>query len=227
MPGEHDEMIYLPLGAGVIIPPWNFPLAILTGMTRGGAGGGEHDRDQAVERDADHRREVRRGAARSRIPGAQLLRCAPAAEPSIGDLLVEHPKTRFVSFTGSRDVGLRINELAAKPRKGQIWIKRVVAEMGGKDAIIVDREADLDSAVDRRGAIGVSAIRGRSARRARARLWIEAVYDEFLEKLKAKVAALRWAPPEDHCQLHGTGDQRGREEDDSRLHRGRARTKGG
>ena len=73
----------------------------------------------------------------------------------IGDLLVEHPKTRFVSFTGSRDVGLRINELAAKPRKGQIWIKRVVAEMGGKDAIIVDREADLDSAVDGRGAVGI------------------------------------------------------------------------
>src|SRR5207302_1543655 len=65
----------------------------------------------------------------------------------VGDLLVEHPKTRFVSFTGSREVGLRINELAAKPRKGQIWIKRVVAEMGGKDAIIVDREADRDSAV--------------------------------------------------------------------------------
>ena len=65
----------------------------------------------------------------------------------VGDVIVEHPKTRFVSFTGSRDVGLRINELAAKPRKGQIWIKRVIAEMGGKDAIVVDREADVDSAV--------------------------------------------------------------------------------
>ena len=65
----------------------------------------------------------------------------------IGDVLVSHPKTRFVSFTGSRDVGLHINELAAKTPKGQIWIKRVVAEMGGKDAIIVDREADLDQAV--------------------------------------------------------------------------------
>jgi len=65
----------------------------------------------------------------------------------VGDLLVEHPKTRFVAFTGSKAVGLRINELAAKPRKGQIWIKRVVAEMGGKDAIIVDKESDLDAAV--------------------------------------------------------------------------------
>ena len=72
----------------------------------------------------------------------------------VGDVLVEHPKTRFVSFTGSREVGLRVNELAAKPQKGQIWIKRVVAEMGGKDAIIVDREADIDSR--RRGCRAVS-----------------------------------------------------------------------
>ena len=64
----------------------------------------------------------------------------------VGDLIVTHPKTRFISFTGSRDVGLRINELAAKPQKGQIWIKRVVAEMGGKDAIVVDRDADVDTA---------------------------------------------------------------------------------
>jgi 1-pyrroline-5-carboxylate dehydrogenase len=65
----------------------------------------------------------------------------------VGDVIVEHSKTRFVSFTGSRDVGLRINELAAKPRKGQLWIKRVIAEMGGKDAIVVDRETDVDKAV--------------------------------------------------------------------------------
>ena len=66
---------------------------------------------------------------------------------AIGDVLVSHPKTRFISFTGSRDVGLHINELAAKTPKGQLWIKRVVAEMGGKDAIVVDRECDLDQAV--------------------------------------------------------------------------------
>ncbi len=73
----------------------------------------------------------------------------------VGDVLVEHPKTRFIAFTGSKEVGLRINELAAKPHKGQIWIKRVIAEMGGKDAIVVDREADLDSAVQRRAVVGV------------------------------------------------------------------------
>jgi len=71
----------------------------------------------------------------------------PGSGAAIGDLLVQHPKTRFVAFTGSRDVGLRINELAAKHQPGQLWIKRVIAEMGGKDAIVVDREADLASAV--------------------------------------------------------------------------------
>ena len=73
----------------------------------------------------------------------------------VGDLLVEHPKTRFVAFTGSREVGLRINELAAKPRKGQIWIKRVVAEMGGKDAIMVDRGDGSRQRGEGRGAVGV------------------------------------------------------------------------
>ncbi len=88
---------------------------------------------------------------------------------AIGDLLVAHPKTRFISFTGSRDVGLHINELAAKPQKGQIWIKRVVAEMGGKDAIVVDGDCD---SMRRWKALPCrhSAIRGRSARRVRGRL---------------------------------------------------------
>src|SRR5262249_14023267 len=107
----------------------------------------------------------------------------------IGDLLVEHPKTRFVSFTGSRDVGLRINELAAKPRKGQIWIKRVIAEMGGKDAIIVDREADIESAATGvvQSAYGYQGQKCSACSRA---IVDEAVYDSFLEKVRAKVAAI-------------------------------------
>ena len=92
----------------------------------------------------------------------------PGSGSEIGDLIVTHPQIRFISFTGSKEVGLRINELAAKPQPGQNWIKRVVAEMGGKDSIIVDGDADLDAAVE-----GVasrrSAFRDRSARRARAR----------------------------------------------------------
>jgi 1-pyrroline-5-carboxylate dehydrogenase len=111
----------------------------------------------------------------------------------IGDLLVEHPKTRFVSFTGSRDVGLRINERAARPRRGQIWIKRVVVEMGGKDAIVVDREADLDSAV-----LGVvqSAFgyQGQKCSACSRAIVDQAVYDQFLEKLKVEVSKLTVGP---------------------------------
>ena len=76
---------------------------------------------------------------------AELKRLLRGRVPKdeIGDTLVTHPKTRFISFTGSRDVGLRINELAAKHNPGQLWIKRTILEMGGKDAIIVDADADL------------------------------------------------------------------------------------
>jgi 1-pyrroline-5-carboxylate dehydrogenase len=121
---------------------------------------------------------------------------ATGSGAKVGDALVEHPKTRFVSFTGSRDVGLRINELAAKPRKGQIWIKRVVAEMGGKDAIIVDREADLESAATGvvQSAYGYQGQKCSACSRA---IVDQAVYDEFLEKVKTKVAALTMGPPED------------------------------
>ena len=75
LPGERDELVYIPLGVGVVIPPWNFPLAILAGMADGGAGHRQHGGDQALERDADHRGEVRRGAARGRVPGEAASRC--------------------------------------------------------------------------------------------------------------------------------------------------------
>ena len=221
LPGERDEMIYLPLGVGVVIPPWNFPLAILGGHDGRGAGDRQYRGHQAFERNADHRREVRRSAARSRIPGAQSSACCTGSGAAVGDLLVEHPKTRFVSFTGSRDVGLRINELAAKPRKGQIWIKRVIAEMGGKDAIIVDREADLDSAVDGRGAVRVrlsgpevlglfARDRGRSGLRRVSR-----------EARKRRSRRSRWAPPDDPANYMGPVISAGAQEVDSRIHRDR------
>jgi 1-pyrroline-5-carboxylate dehydrogenase len=106
---------------------------------------------------------------------------------------VEHPKTRFVAFTGSRDVGLRINELAAKAQKGQLWIKRVIAEMGGKDAIIVDRESDLDSAV--KGVMwSAFGFQGQKCSACSRAIVDQAIYDKFLEKLKAEMAPLKVGP---------------------------------
>ncbi len=201
MPGERDELVYLPLGAGVIIPPWNFPLAILAGMTVAALVAGNTvviKPSSETPTIAAKFVEVLHAAG---FPARSLALCTGSGAV-IGDLLVEHPKTRFVSFTGSREVGLRINELAAKPRKGQIWIKRVVAEMGGKDAIIVDREADLESAVTGvvQSAFGYQGQKCSACSRA---IVDDAVYDEFVEKLKLKVAAITVGPPGRAHELYG------------------------
>jgi 1-pyrroline-5-carboxylate dehydrogenase len=120
----------------------------------------------------------------------------------IGDLLVQHPKTRFISFTGSRDVGLRINELAAKPQKGQIWIKRVIAEMGGKDAIVVDRESDLESAVT--GVLySAFGYQGQKCSACSRAIVDESVYDAFLDRLKEKASQLTVGAPEDPANYMG------------------------
>jgi 1-pyrroline-5-carboxylate dehydrogenase len=120
----------------------------------------------------------------------------------VGDVLVEHPKTRFVAFTGSRDVGLHINELAAKAQPGQIWIKRVVAEMGGKDAIVVDANCDLERAVD-----GVLAsafgYQGQKCSACSRAIVDAKIYDEFLEKLTVKAKALKTGPAEDPSNYMG------------------------
>jgi 1-pyrroline-5-carboxylate dehydrogenase len=114
----------------------------------------------------------------------------------VGDVLVEHPRTRFIAFTGSRDVGLRINELAAKRQPGQVWVKRVIAEMGGKDAIVVDAESDLDQAVE---GVAVSAF-GYQGQKCSAcsRAIVDAkVYDAFVEKLAARVKTIQVGPADD------------------------------
>lgn len=145
MPGEHGVLRYLPLGVGVIIPPWNFPLAILVGMTVAALVTGNtvvikpsSETPTIAARFLDVLREAG-------FP-AESFQFLPGSGAEVGDRIVLHPLTRFISFTGSKEVGLRINELAARPQTGQRWIKRVVAEMGGKDAIIVDRDVhDLDA----------------------------------------------------------------------------------
>lgn len=192
MPGEKDEMVYLPLGVGVIIPPWNFPLAIMAGMTAAALVTG----NTVVVKPSSDTPTI--GSLFANVlleagfpPRAFSLLVGSGAV--VGDVLVEHPKTRFVSFTGSRDVGLRINELAAKPQKGQIWIKRVVVEMGGKDAIVVDRETNVDNAV--KGVLASAfGYQGQKCSACSRAIVDAAVYDEFLDKLKAAVADVKIGP---------------------------------
>jgi 1-pyrroline-5-carboxylate dehydrogenase len=192
IPGEKNQVVYLPLGVGVVIPPWNFALAILAGMTVAALVTG----NTVVLKPSSETPTVAQKFAEVLLeagfpPKSFSVLVGSGAE--VGDIIVEHPKTRFVSFTGSRDVGLRINELAAKPRKGQIWIKRVVAEMGGKDAIVVDREADVDQAVTGvvQSAFGYQGQKCSACSRA---IVDAAIYDEFLDKLKQKVSQIKVGP---------------------------------
>jgi 1-pyrroline-5-carboxylate dehydrogenase len=199
--GEHDEMVYVPLGVGVIIPPWNFPLAILLGMTTAALVTG----NTVVIKPSSETPTVAAKFAEALLEAGfppQSFSLLTGSGAAIGDVLVAHPKTRFISFTGSRDVGLHINELAAKTPKGQLWIKRVVAEMGGKDAIIVDRETDLDQAVFGvlQSAFGYQGQKCSACSRA---IVDETVYDEFLQKLKAKVETLTVGPSDELSNYMG------------------------
>jgi len=189
LPGEHDEMIYIPLGVGIVIPPWNFPLAILAGMTVASLVTG----NTAIIKPSSETPTIAAKFAEVLLEAGfpqssfTLLTGSGAA---VGDVIVQHPKTRFIAFTGSRDVGLRINELAAKAQPGQIWIKRVIAEMGGKDAIVVDADADLDKAVD--GVLfSAFGYQGQKCSACSRAIVDAQIYDRFLEKLVPKVKALK------------------------------------
>jgi 1-pyrroline-5-carboxylate dehydrogenase len=181
IPGEDNELYYIPLGVGIVIPPWNFPLAIMVGMTTAAIVAG----NTVVLKPASTTpviaakfMEILEDAG---VP-AGVVNFVPGSGGEIGDYLVEHPLTRFISFTGSRDVGLRINELAAKHRPGQKWIKRLVAEMGGKDSIIVDNDCDLELAAQAivASAFGFSGQKCSACSRA---IVHQDVYDQVLNRV--------------------------------------------
>jgi 1-pyrroline-5-carboxylate dehydrogenase len=192
IPGEKNELRYIPLGVGAVIPPWNFPLAILCGMTTAAVVTG----NTVVLKPSSDSPAIGlaffRALEEAGMP-AGVVNFLTGSGSVIGDYLVEHPKIRFVSFTGSKEVGLRINELAAKPRPGQIWIKRVVAEMGGKDFIVVDETADLDAAAQ---AIVASAFgyQGQKCSACSRAIVVKPVYDEVLKRVVEKTRALKVGP---------------------------------
>jgi 1-pyrroline-5-carboxylate dehydrogenase len=145
VPEEANELLNVPLGVGVVIPPWNFACAIYTGMTMSGVAAGNTVIVKPASNTPVIGYRIFQLMQEAGVPGG-VVNFLPGSGDEVGDTLVEHPLTRYVAFTGSRDVGVRIYENAAKVQSGQRWLKRVVAEMGGKDAIIVDDEADLEAA---------------------------------------------------------------------------------
>jgi len=193
--GEENRLEYIPLGVGAVIPPWNFPLAILVGMSVASVVTGN---TVVIKPSSDSPTiaykffEILEQAGLP--PGVVNFMTGSGAE--VGDVVVDHPKTRYIAFTGSKEVGLRINERAAKVHEGQVWIKRVVAEMGGKDAIIVADDADLDEA-----ATGVvQAAFGFQGQKCSAcsRAIIDAkVYEPMIEKIVERTARLKLADPID------------------------------
>lgn len=202
MPGEESIMTYLPLGVGVIIPPWNFPLAILAGMTAAALVTGNTVVIKPSSETPTIAAKFTEVLLEAGFP-PESFQFLPGSGAEVGDLIVSHPKTRFISFTGSKEVGLRINELAAKTQPGQKWIKRVVAEMGGKDAIIVDKDVhDLDAA-----AAGIIAsafgFQGQKCSACSRAIIHEAVYDQLLTKLKPLAEALTQGPAEDPANYMG------------------------
>ncbi|WP_232697579.1 L-glutamate gamma-semialdehyde dehydrogenase [Brevibacillus daliensis] len=181
IPTEDNELTYVPLGVGIVIPPWNFPLAIMAGMTTAALVAGNTVVLKPASTTPVIAAKFMEMLEEAGVP-AGVVNFVPGSGAEIGDYLVEHPLTRFISFTGSRDVGLRINELAAKPRKGQKWMKRLIAEMGGKDSIVVDKDADLDLAASAitASAFGFSGQKCSACSRA---IVHQEVYDEVLAKV--------------------------------------------
>jgi 1-pyrroline-5-carboxylate dehydrogenase len=191
--GEDNRLDYIPLGVGAVIPPWNFPCAIMAGMTAAAIVTGNtvvlkpsSDAPAIAFKFFELLEEA------GLPPGVVNFMTGSGAE--VGDVVVDHPQTRFIAFTGSKEVGLRINERAAKTAPGQLWIKRVVAEMGGKDAIIVAEDADLDEAATGvvQSAFGFQGQKCSACSRA----IIDArVYDAMVEKIAERTARIKVGAP--------------------------------
>lgn len=196
-PGEKNVLRYLPLGVGVVIPPWNFPLAIMAGMTAAAiVTGNTVVLKPSVDAPTIAAKffEVLEEAG---MPDGVVNLCAGSG-PVFGSALVEHPEVRFIAFTGSKAVGLEIHEKAARQRPGQIFIKRTILEMGGKDAILVDADCDLDAAVE---GVAASAF-GFNGQKCSAcsRAIVDAdLYDLFLDRLQTRVAAIHVGAPRENA----------------------------
>jgi 1-pyrroline-5-carboxylate dehydrogenase len=179
-PGEYNRYSYIPLGVGIIISPWNFPFAIMAGTTIAAIVTGNTVLLKPASTTPVVAAKFAEVLEQAGLPKG-VLNFVPGSGSEVGDYLVDHPRTRFISFTGSRDVGTRIFERASKVNEGQIWLKRVIAEMGGKDTIVVDKDADLELAAQSivKSAFGFSGQKCSACSRA---VIVEDVYDQVLNR---------------------------------------------
>jgi 1-pyrroline-5-carboxylate dehydrogenase len=199
LPGERDSLMYIPLGVGAVIPPWNFPCAIMAGMTLASIVSGNTVILKPSSDSPTIAAKFIELLEEAGMPEGVVNFC-PGGGATFGDAIVSHSKTRYIAFTGSREVGLHINQSAAHQQPGQMWIKRTILEMGGKDAIIVDADADLDSAVEgvAQAAFGFQGQKCSACSRA---IIDERIYDKFLEKLKGRVERLTIGDPAENVNM--------------------------
>src|SRR5258708_6987637 len=198
---ERNFTVYIPLGAGAAIPPWNFPAAIATGMTAAALVAGNTVVLKPSEESPVIGAKMVEILHEAGIP-KQALQFVTGLGEVAGDALVKHPKTRFIAFTGSKDVGLLISEAAGKRQPGQLWIKRAVLEMGGKDATIVDEEADVDAAVEG-VALAAFGYQGQKCSACSRAIVSEKVYDSFVQKLVERAKKVTVGPSEDPLNYMG------------------------
>ncbi len=196
LPGERNSFTYIPLGVGLVISPWNFPLAILLGMTAAAIVAGNTVIIKPANTAAVIGAKVFELIQAADLP-AGVVNYLPGSGSDVGEYLVNHPRTRFVNFTGSMAVGLRINQQAAIAQPGQIWIKRVIAEMGGKDCIIVDETADLEAAA--RGIVqSAFGFQGQKCSACSRAIIVDSVYDQVLERVVELTNQLAVGPAADN-----------------------------
>lgn len=199
--GEYNRYNYIPLGVGVIISPWNFPFAIMAGTAVAAIVTGNTVLLKPASTTPIVAAKFVEVMEEAGLP-AGVLNFVPGSGAEVGDYLVDHPRTRFISFTGSRDVGLRIYERASKVNPGQIWLKRVIAEMGGKDTIVVDSEGDLELAAQSivKSAFGFSGQKCSACSRA---VIVEDVYDQVLSRAVELTKELTLGNPTDQTNYMG------------------------
>ena len=195
LPGEENQYFYRPRGVVVVIAPWNFPLAILTGMTAAALVTGNTVIMKPAEQSSVVATKLLEIIQASGIPDG-VVSFLPGVGEEVGPELVGSPNVDCIAFTGSRQVGLAINEQAAAPHGSQIGVKHVIAEMGGKNAIIIDSDADLDEAVVGvvQSAFGYAGQKCSACSRV---IVLEDAYDEFLTRLIEAAKSLKVGPAED------------------------------
>lgn len=224
LPGEENRIDYLPRGVAAVISPWNFPVAIAMGMSAAALAAGNTVLLKPSSLTIRSATILSKVLAKAGLPHG-VFQVAPGSGDVIGRALVNHPGVDIVAFTGSREAGLDIIKRASVTQPGQKNIKKVVVEMGGKNAIIIDATADLDEAVS--GALAsVFGYQGQKCSAASRLILVKEVYEEFLERFCGACDTLRIGPPDlPGFDLGPVIDAKARKKIESYIRRGKKEAK--